>query len=212
MILRRDLLTGAAALTAIPRPGIAATNLLFNVIRNDSDIGQHKISFHADGDLLVANVTVEIVVRLGPIPLYRYTHSVRETWLGDRFISLDSETIDDGKHFRVHAIRIGDQVVIETEAARRAVVSPETIPLTHWNRLCMERPLFNPQDGVPIASKVVALGEEMVALASGTMVRATHYSLVGTIALEDWYDAANQWTALRTIGRDGSRIEYRRVA
>jgi hypothetical protein len=51
----------------------------------------------------------------------------------------------------------------------------------------------------------------MVALADGRMVRAARYSLVGKPALDDWYDDARQWTALRTIGKDGSTIDYRRV-
>jgi hypothetical protein len=210
MIPRRLVLIGGAALTAAAP--ISGTAVRFDVMRNDSLIGQHNVTFHADRDTLVANVAVEIVVRLGPVPLFRYTHTVRETWLGDRFLSLDSETNDDGKHFRVHAARITDQIVVETEASPRLSLTPETIPLTHWNRLCMTRPLFNPQDGVPVDSTVVERGQEMVPLADGKAVRATHYSLVGKVALEDWYDTAGQWTALRSVGRDGSRIEYRRVA
>jgi hypothetical protein len=69
--------------------------------------------------------------------------------------------------------------------------------------------LFNPQDGVPVASTVVARGEDMVPLADGKTVRAAHYSLVGQVALDDWYDDQRRWTALRSIGKDGSTIEYR---
>jgi len=212
MIARRGLLAGAALAAAVPGRSIATpADLHFNVLRNGGDIGRHNVTFGRDGDALVATVTVEIVVRLGPIPLFRYTHSVRETWRGDRFQSLESETNEDGKRFQVHAIRSEDGVVVDSLGAPRTILAPETIPLTHWNRLCMERPLFNPQDGVAVVTTVVARGEELVPLADGTTVRAAHYSLVGKLALEDWYDTARQWTALRSIGHDGSRIEYRRV-
>jgi hypothetical protein len=215
MIARRGLLVGGAALAAtVASRGVAVTvlpDLRFDVFRNDSNVGHHTISFHADGDTLVANVAVEIVVRFGPIPVFRYNLAARETWRGDRFLSLESETNDDGKSFRVQATNADNQVIVQTEAVPRAVLAPGTIPLTHWNQLCMERPLFNPQDGVPIASTVVARGEEMVPLADGKTVRATHYSLVGKVSLDDWYDAAQRWTALRSIGTDGSRIDYRRV-
>jgi hypothetical protein len=168
------------------------------------------VTFHQQDDTLLANASVEIVVRLGPIVLFRYTHSVHETWRNGQFVSLDSETNDDGKACRVHAIHSGDQVVVEALDARRRILSPATIPLTHWNRLCMERPLFNPQDGVPVESTVVARGEDIVTLADRRTVRAAHYSLLGKVALDDWYDDAHQWTALRSIGKDGSVIEYRR--
>jgi hypothetical protein len=212
MIGRRTLLAGGAALAA-PVSGLAVPpDLRFDVMRNGSLIGHHTIGFHGEGDSLVANVAVDIVVRIGPIPVFRYTLSVREIWRDGRFLSLESETNDDGKHFHVNAGNSGGQVVVETAKAPRAVLPPETIPLTHWNELCMRRKLFNPQDGVPIDSKVVDHGEEMVALANGHEVCATHYALVGKVALDDWYDTDRQWTALRSTGTDGSRIEYRRAA
>ena len=213
MIDRRRLITGAAALTLVPGATIAMpAELRFEVIRNGNKIGQHVITFHQTGDSLLATVTVEIAVRLGPIALFRYTHSVRETWRGGTFESLDSETNDDGKPFHVHAARAASGVVVESSAIPRAALSPQAIPLTHWNILCMERPLFNPQDGVPVASRVVPHGEATIQLANGTMVPATHFSLAGSVNLDDWYDASRLWTALSTTGTDGSRIEYRRAS
>jgi hypothetical protein len=212
MFGRRRVLTGGAALTAAPVRGMAATlppDPRFEVFRDDIRIGHPAISFHADGDTTVAAVEVEIVVRLGPIPVFRYTHSVRETWHGDRFLSLESDTYNDGTPYHVEAANTGDHVIVATRTVPHAELPPETIPLTHWNQLRMRRPLFNPQDGVPVESTVAPRGEEMVAMADGRAVRAMHYSLVGKIALEDWYDAAGKWIALRSIGHDGSRIEYR---
>jgi hypothetical protein len=212
MISRRRLITGGAALTVVPAAVMAMpAELRFEVMRNGNKIGQHVITFHQTGDTLLATVAVEIVVRLGPIALFRYTHSVRESWSSGTFGTLDSETNDDGKPFHVHAARSAGGVVVESSAIPRAILAAQTIPLTHWNVLCMERPLFNPQDGVPVASRVIAHGEEMVVLASGTMVSAARFSLAGSVNLDDWYDAARLWTALRTTGTDGSRIEYHRA-
>jgi hypothetical protein len=210
MIVRRGLLASGIARLAIGQAHAAVPpELRFNVMRNGSPIGQHNIRFSLDGETLRAAVVVEIVVRLGPIALYRYTHSVREVWRGGRFESLESETNDDGKPFRVRAVRGSEGVVIESSV--RTVLPPNAIPLTHWNSLCMERKLFNPQDGLPIDSTIVSRGDESVALADGRTVRATHYSLVGKVALDDWYDGDHMWTALRSTGTDGSTIEYRRA-
>jgi hypothetical protein len=213
-VARRRLLSGGAALAAFaPDSGTATPpDIRFEVLRNDTNIGQHVVTFRQDNDSVLASAVVDIAVRLGPIVLYHYKHSMRETWRGDEFVQLDSETDDNGKAFQVHAVRSEEHVVVESPQAPRRLLPPATIPLTHWNILCMRRPLFNPQDGVPIDSIVEPRGETTVALADGKMVHATRYSVVGKYALDDWYDDAHQWTAFRTIGRDGSTIDYRRVA
>ena len=210
MIARRGFLAGAATAAAFPAHALPA-ELAFEVLRNGSRIGRHGIVFHQDHDTIEANVSVEIAVGLGPIVLYRYTHKVHEIWRDRTFQTLQSETNDDGKPYRVSATRTADGVVVDASGTARTIFPPDAIPLTHWNNLCMERPLFNPQDGVAIASKVVPRGEEVVSLANGDGVRATHYSLIGKVALDDWYDTARLWTALRTLGTDGSSIEYRRL-
>ena len=211
MIARRGLVAGAAAM-ATTRPALALPGeLAFEVFRNGSRIGRHGIVFHQDHDTTEANVTVEIAVTLGPFILYRYTHKVHEIWHNETFQTLQSETDDGGTQYRVSATRTADGVVVDASGAARAVFVADAIPLTHWNNLCMERPLFNPQDGVAITSKVVPRGEEIVSLANGRGIRATHYSLVGKMALDDWYDTARLWAALKTLGADGSNIEYRRL-
>ena len=180
MIRRRGVFVGGAALALMSGTGFATPpDVRFDVMRNGSRIGQQSVTFQQQGAVLQANTTVEIIVRLGPIVLFRYNHSVREAWRDGQFETLDSTTNDDGKPFKVHAERGAAGVAIEASAIPHAVLPPETIPLTHWNILCMERPLFNPQDGERVESRVIPRGEETVALANGAMVRATRYSLVG---------------------------------
>jgi hypothetical protein len=210
MIGRRALLT--AAFAAVPGWASAAPpDLRFDVLRDGRGIGHHVVTFRRDGDALLASTVVEIAIRLGPLVLYRYFHSVRETWRNGQFAMLDSDTDDNGTPHKVHAARAGDHVLVEATEAPPRMLPAETIPLTHWNMLCMERPLFNPQDGVPVDSRIVARGEETVTLADGRMVRAARFSLAGKVALDDWYDDAHVWTALRSIGKDGSTIDYRRA-
>jgi len=209
MIARRGLLTGGAALSVM---GMATpSEIRFDVLRNGSKIGHHEVDFQQRDDTLVATTTVEIVYAFGPIVLFRYNHSVRETWSGGTFQTLESETNDDGKRFRVRAVRARAGIDVDSSALPRAVLPPETIPLTHWNILDMQRPLFDPQDGKAIEARATPRGEEMVPLADGKLVRATHYSLAGTVSLDDWYDSARMWTALRSKGTDGSTIDYRRA-
>lgn len=216
MIARRGFLSGGAALSAASPNRVTASpvqpGLHFEVMRNGGRIGQHTIRFRQDGTTLEAQIDVDIAVSVGPIVLYRFALKGREVWRDGAFVSLESETNDDGTRHRVKAMRTSENVAVEVLGAPRAIFSSNAIPLTHWNSLCMDRPLFNPQDGAAIASSVVARGEDMVPLADGRPVRATRYSLIGKVTLDDWYDTMRHWTALRAPGRDGSTIEYRRAA
>lgn len=219
MITRRGLIGGGviqlASLTGsaranpvmMPRPGIAR----FDVLRNHGLIGQHLATSRQDGAMLQVNVCVELAVGLGPLVLYRYTHSVREIWRDGRFLSLESETNDDGMRYRVRAERQAGGVAVDAGNAKRAVLPEESILLTHWNGQCMTAPLFNPQTGDRAAPIVQPRGEETVLRADGRSVRANRFSLTGDVVLDDWYDGARAWAALRSIARDGSIIVYRRA-
>ena len=93
-------------------------NLCFNVMRNGGRIGQHSIGFRHEGGMLTANISLEIVVRLGPIPLFRYSHKVRETWRDGGFLTFESETDENGKRHRVSAARTAENVIVSPQ--RRA--------------------------------------------------------------------------------------------
>ena len=212
MIARRAILTGTAALTLGAAPVPRFPDLRFEVLRNGGPIGQHTIRIRQDGTALEAAIDVDIVVRVGPIVLYRYALKARESWRDGAFASMESETNDDGTRQWVKATQAADHVAVEASGKAAVRLPANALPLTHWNILCMERPLFDPQDGTAVQSSVQPRGEETVPLADGRTVRATRYALIGKVALDNWYDTARHWTALRAPARDGSTIEYRRVA
>ncbi len=216
MMVRRGFLAGGVVVAARSPSLVMASPvdpaLRFEVMRNGDRIGQHTIRFRQEGATLEAEIDADLAVRLGPIVLYRYTFKGREIWRDGAFASLESETNDDGTRHRVKATVTPEGVAVEASGTPRRIFTGTAVPLTHWNGSCMERPLFNPQNGAAIASSVLTRGEEMVPLADGRPIRASHYSLIGEVTLDDWYDTTRQWTALRAQARDGSKIEYRRAA
>jgi len=216
-IIAAPLLLAPTLVVHPPRPARAAEamppegTLRFSVMRNNSRIGQHIVEVRRDGAAWTARINVEIVVSIGPIAVYRYTLTARETWRDDRFATFDSDTNDDGTRLAVRAARQADGVAVEASGAARAILAADAIPLTHWNRQCMRAPLFSARNGERHRPTVQPRGEEMVALADGSRIRAERYTLSGDVALDDWYEASGAWAAMRTTGRDGSTIEYRRA-
>lgn len=208
---RRAFVLGVASLVptlAFARSYPAA--LAFSAYRNGKRIGEHRLTFESAGEDLTVRVRAEMVVKIGPVTVYRYLHEVVERWRGDGFDSLGSRTNSNGRRESVTASRTGSGVVIRVGELR--TVAPEgTLPFTHWNPQIQRAPLFNPQTGEVLKLAVRQRGAESVALADGRRVTARRVSFTGDAQIDNWYDEAGVWTALRGKLDDGSTMEYRRL-
>jgi hypothetical protein len=215
MIARRGFLIGAGLLAGGAgrvSPGVPGNDdLSFYVFRNGSHIGSHALRFSRNGDTLTVNISAEFKVGFGPIVLFRYQHSGVETWQSGRFISLETQTNDNGTHRQVSARRQADGISIRATGLPDRVASANTLPLTHWAIEAMSAPVFNPETGKEMAEQATHLGQSTVALADGAKIPATRFSLTGEAQITDFYDNAQVWAALQAKAKDGSMIDYRRT-
>ena len=72
-------------------------------------------------------------------------------------------------------------------------------------------PLFNPQTGKLLKLSVRQRGPETIILGDGRSLSAQRVSFTGDAQIDNWYDEAGVWTALRGRLDDGSTMEYRRL-
>jgi len=117
MICTRRTLLAAGLSLAAPSAlaaGPASGRLAFAVYRNEVKVGEHIMVFTGDPSSPVVTTDVAMQVRLGPVPVYRYTHHAVERWAGGRFTSLDTNTNSNGKREKVTARRSADGLTIET--------------------------------------------------------------------------------------------------
>jgi hypothetical protein len=196
----------AARAVSSPRP----TGLAFAVMRHDSAIGTHTVRFENRGTTLLAHIDCTLRIAFGPITLFRYHHHGVERWENGQFTALDTTTDNNGTPFSVNARRTPAGIEIRAGGTTR-IAPPGALPLTHWNEACMSATLFNPQDGTPLKETAQFQGHDEVLLADGRRVAAAHYAMQGAAPIEDWYDTARTWTALRAHVKDGSVLEYRRT-
>jgi hypothetical protein len=220
---RRFVLLGGlgVGLASLARPALAKPilsgvptegRLAFQVWRKGAHIGQNVLHFDQTGDDLTVQIDVNIVVKIGPVPVMRYTHSCKEHWVGGLFQGLESTSHSNMDKQHVVARRGGEGIHIEPAAGDPYTAPSDSLPISHWNRQMMTAPLFNPQDGKPLhETNRVAKGEETVKVANGSSVRASRYGLVGDATLDDWYDASGVWAALHSRVVDGSYIDYLRI-
>jgi len=196
------------AARAMPAPQTNA--LAFQVMRHGTVIGTHAVWFETAGKTLAAHLDCKLRISFGPITVFRYHHKGLERWENGRFAALDTTTDNNGTALSLSARRTPAGIEIRSGGITR-VAPAGALPLTHWNQACMSAPLFNPQDGTLLEETAQFQGQDRVMLADGQTVAARHYAMRGAAPIEDWYDAAQTWTALRAHVKDGSVLEYRRT-
>lgn len=212
-LTRRGLIVvGASALAAPGAFAAAPANgrLAFAVFRGQDKVGEHVMRFNRGGSGLTVSTEVEMRVKLGPIPVFRYAHTATERWLDDSFVSLTTRTETNGKVEQVKAEASRAGVAIEGPAGRLTAPA-SAVPLTHWNAAALSGPLFNPQLGKIMKVRTARVGRERVELADGGSIPATRWTIRGEAEIDNWYDAAGAWAGLRGKLEDGSTMIYRRL-
>ena len=208
-ISRRTLVATGLALLGAPRAA-AADRLAFAVFRDGVRVGEHVMSFSGAAEDVAVRTEVSLLVKLGPVPVYRYTHRALERWRGGRFSTLETTTNGNGRVQKVSARREGDAVTIDA-AGGRIRAPAQASPLTHWKADALSGPLFNPQEGKLLRLTARRVGAERIKLANGELIAATRWSLRGESQIDNWYDQGGAWAALRGRLPDGSTMEYRRL-
>jgi hypothetical protein len=195
---RRAMLGAGLVLPLVPSLARAAPRALaFAVFRNQAKIGEHHIAFTGDADALTAATEAEMVVKLGPVPIFKYRHHAVETVRGGDFAHLETHTTANGKLEHVVAERTAGGVDIDCPAGKLTLAA-NTSPLNHWNVKSFPGPFFNPETG-----KLMRL--QVSRAAPG------QWAIRGEAEMDDFYDDAGAWLAVKAKGTDGSGIEYRRI-
>ena len=216
MLDRRLFLSGACASLCLPEAASAnmripeGGRLAFSVLREGSDIGAHVLTFARSGDEVTVQVAIDLVVRLGPVPVYRYEHRATEIWNGAAFRSLEAQTKDDGKRLTVKAQRLANAVSVESSNKGNYAAPANALPSTHWNRRMLDGPFFNTQTGELLSNAVTPRGSTTVETSAGRKINVRRFEIVGPITLETWYDDQQTWAGLQFKGKDGSQIVYKR--
>ncbi len=147
MLTRRYLLVVGAA-TAAARNARAAlpvprsNALTFRMMRHGSAIGTHALAFRHDGNLLEVNIAVDVLVKLGPIPLVRYTHHNREIWQGERLVGLNSHTDRNGTPLQMSATWTNGGLRVEGSGTQPYIAPPNAYATTYWHEATLFGPLI----------------------------------------------------------------------
>ena len=217
MIGRRSLLVAAGAFACVrpvraaPLPVPPNGRLGFNVLCDGNVLGTHILTFEGEGDSPTVRVAVDLSFGLGPVKLYRYTHRATEIWRNGKVFSLVAETDDDGKKYKVNAVRTDEGLVVEGPKASRYVAPEDALPATHWNRKMLDGPIINTQYGDLMRPSIAPLGQEEIPAVGGKEIRASHFALTGDAVLDTWYDSTPSWAGISFKAKGDRSIRYERL-
>lgn len=191
---------------AIVSAGAAhALETQFLIKRKDKVIGYHRVVAATADDGVAVSTEIAMSVKLGPIPLFRYSHANDERWRDGALLHAASRTDNNGDKSFFRAARVGDALHVKSSAfvgaARQGLV-----PSSWWNKAVLDADqLISTQTGEIIDITVEHLGRS--AAPSGLM--AEHYRIVGSVELDIWYDG-HRWVGSRFV-IDGETLEYELV-
>jgi len=204
------LLAGGALSAARPLRAWGATapstgDITFDIRRDGTSIGGHRVAFRRAGERLEVDIDIDIAVSLAFIPLFAYRHRNREIWRDGQLLALDSETDDDGERYTVSA-RAEGGVLRVTGSGGDFEAPADILPTSYWNPRTVEQTrLLDSQHGRLLAVQSRLLGEER--LDGGDAAR--RYRLSGDLDLDLWYSAAGEWLKTAFMVR-GAAVSYAR--
>ena len=186
----------------------AATDkaVAFTVLRDGERLGSHSVRISQEDDRLIAEIEIDLEVRLAFFTLFRYRHSNREVWQDGRLISLDSKTDDDGELYWVRARAQDDGLAVESRDGR--IVAPaDILPTSYWRPETIDRgELLDTQRGQIVQVSVEDLGKEPADQTESAMADR-RYAVRGDLNLDIWYSQDGRWNGLLFEVR-GSEIRY----
>lgn len=183
------------------------STLQFEVFRGQDSVGNHSIGFVRDGQRLQVETRTEVQLKLIGVPVYSYTHHGREQWQGPYLQSLETETNDDGKRYRVSGRRTDRGFSVEGDAGSY-VVSAGVIPGSYWNSDLVEtNALIDVETGELFEIVVEDRGLDIVRAAEEE-VRARRFRVTGNRVVHLWYDASGLIVKMAFETR-GEYIEHR---
>jgi hypothetical protein len=183
-------------------------NLEFDVVHESGVVGHHRITFRRDGDNLVVHSELAIKLKVLFFTVYRYRHTREEVWRDGKLIAFASTADDDGTPYDITGEARQDGIHV-TSGKESWILPVDCLPASYWNisMVTGKGPLVDAQSGNILDVKVVKVGRETIK-ADGKKIAATHYRLAADRPRHVWYDATGRWVKMRTIGRDGSAVEW----
>ncbi|MBL4619218.1 MAG: hypothetical protein GXP04_10650 [Alphaproteobacteria bacterium] len=174
----------------------------FLIKREGKVIGYHHVDVHETAFGTVVFTEIEMRVRLGPVPLFKYDHDSREVWREGEIITIDSDTNNNGEKTYLRAQR--EDGVLQIDGSGYQGPAPaEAMPSSYWDKsMIAANTIISTLTGEIIDVSVEHVGETL----APHFVKAEQYRVTGTVTLDIWYDGQQMVGSQIII--DGEELTY----
>ena len=151
-------------------------DISFNVYRNDSKIGHHKLNFEKEEDRIIASIEIKFEVKFLGFTLYDYFHKNKKFGLLTHFFKLKTNTNNNGDQLYCNVTKKAERFVIDGKN-NKVITKDEPFPSSYWifdlvnNK---NKRVLNTQDCSFIDFKIEFLGNEKI---YEDQLEAMHYKL-----------------------------------
>lgn len=200
----------ALALSCFCAPAFAAPSapgrLEFEVLRQGQPFGRHTVTVSEVDGALVAESQAQLRANLGPVTVFRYEQTCRETWRGGALQDLDCTTQRNSRRTNVVASP-GDGAMRVTGRGVETAFPLTALPSNWWSKPpASVREFINTETGGRMPVRITRMGRETY-----NGIAAERVRVQGTLTLDLWYDDAGRWVGC-VFTTQGQRIEYRLVS
>ncbi|MES2637246.1 MAG: DUF6134 family protein [Pseudomonadota bacterium] len=199
--------------TALTISSATAEEWAFDVFLDKSKIGKH--TFTLDQNRILTS-RAKFNVKVLFIEAYNYDHLAKEQWKEDCLASLESDTTENKVVSHIEGVK-KDTGFEVTDGKTTQSLPACTMTFAYWNsKILMQSKLLNPQNAEFLDTKIEKLGLETI-MVKGQPLEATHYKIKGNLNgknklnIELWYNAKNEWVALKSITPEGYTINYKLI-
>ncbi|MBY9067406.1 DUF6134 family protein [Hyphomonas sp. WL0036] len=185
----------------------AGDEIRFDVLRKGNPFGTHSVSFEVGpGNALIAKTNVSLKAGLGPLTVFRYNLTARETWRDGQLIAVSGEVNDDGKKESMAATLENGRLKVQGSGFDGSAPA-DAIPGSNWNIAQIRTDEWlSTENGEILDVSVTKLGRETIE-AAGQSIEAERYRVVSDLTADIWYDKRGRWVKLAFEAR-GQQIEY----
>ncbi len=181
--------------------------IVFDVFRKGSPVGTHEVTFHRDGEDIIADTRFEVSIKIFVIPVYSYLYTSNERWRDGKLISLTAKTNDNGDISNLQVTRENGALML-TGSGGEFTAPGNLYPTTHWNSdVIGSTQVINTITGKINDVELQNRGTSTVITKHGEL-QANHFAYQGDLTTEVWYDSAGKWVKMRFPSKDGVMIEY----
>ncbi len=187
-------------------------SVYFNVYRNGSKIGYHKIDFDNKNNSVNPYVEIRFKVTFLGFTVYDYFHQNNENWVNNSLVQLKTKTNKNGEDLYCNASKTSNGMSLNGSNNKKDIYK-QILPTSYWNYKLVEdkksKRVLNTQDCSFIDFKIDYIGEENI---YDNKILAEHFKLTGKeftgddVNIDIWYKNS-QWVKM-IFYKDGSEIEY----